>query len=179
MVVNTEDLLPVVSQVEFDAITCNQCGDCCEAFWQPGPLDIINYYVSCDIIGWQLPKLKVQYTKDELITKGWNKWLNEDPIDARRKWLWFSNMTPTGIVNTVDYKTDVVWNSNQYSCAAFKRLNNNEGICTIWEDRPEICRGFPYGKPAGEEFPRCSWRVKIKEEIKSVKETDGPFIWKL
>lgn len=29
----SEDLIPVVTQEEFDAITCNRCGDCCESLW--------------------------------------------------------------------------------------------------------------------------------------------------
>jgi hypothetical protein len=31
---------PQVSREEFEKITCNRCGACCEVLWQPSPLDM-------------------------------------------------------------------------------------------------------------------------------------------
>ena len=52
--------------------------------------------------------------------------------------------------------------THQYRCSRFTRMENGEGFCTAYDDRPNACRGFPYGKPvSGDDFQDCSYNVDI------------------
>jgi len=52
---------------------------------------------------------------------------------------------------------DGIW---RYSCPNFGRDDNGLGICAIYDNRPSMCEGFPYGKTIPE-FERCAWNVEI------------------
>lgn len=147
------DLLPVVTQEEFNAITCNRCGDCCEAFYQPSPLDI-----AIDLGKFAKRKQSVDYYGFDalILVYGWSQDDIDDYIDYEKRSRWYSDLEPNDTPSYV-YHNEY---RQQYKCHRFKRINIDEGLCTAHEDRPNVCRNFPYGKPAGKEFPRCSWRFE-------------------
>lgn len=67
--------------------------------------------------------------------------------------LWLGQLTPT-------------WDDEKqmfsYSCGYFTRDEGGQGVCTIHDTRPEMCRNFPYGRPVvADEWPDCSWRVEL------------------
>lgn len=48
-----------------------------------------------------------------------------------------------------------------YSC---KHYNNKEKMCTIYDTRPEMCRGYPYGNAC--RYKGCSFKNREKKEVK-------------
>jgi Fe-S-cluster containining protein len=51
----------------------------------------------------------------------------------------------------------------RYRCRHFARNAEGLGCCTIHETRPEICRGFPYGKVV-RAWRECAWFVEVRDE---------------
>lgn len=50
-----------------------------------------------------------------------------------------------------------------YRCMRFRREEDGTGTCTRYEERPAVCRDFPYGRAVGGpawHLPRCAWRGK-------------------
>ena len=49
----------------------------------------------------------------------------------------------------------------EYRCRHFHRESEERGICTIHDDRPQICRGYPFDAPVLDR-PRCAWFVTVE-----------------
>lgn len=47
-----------------------------------------------------------------------------------------------------------------YRCRNFTWEADGLGACTIHEQRPAMCRGFPYNQPVPD-VPTCSWNVRL------------------
>ncbi len=131
------DQRPRVTWAEFERIPCNRCGACCERLWMPSPDKLTSF--SGANSGVENPS---------------REWRAEN----RRFIAWIAALEPTGRVNAAaaDGYT------HQYRCSRFTRMENGEGFCTAYDDRPNACRGFPYGKPvSGDDFQDCSYNVDI------------------
>ena len=128
---------PKVTQAEFDQIPCNRCGACCERLWLPNP-----------------QKLATHAQAPPAMANPSGEWLEEN----RRFIAWVAALVPTGRVN----ETAEDGYTHQYRCSRFTRVEDGSGFCTAYEDRPNACRDFPYGKPVrGEDFEACSYNVEI------------------
>lgn len=152
--IEDEDRLPIVTREEFDKIECNRCGACCEAFWQPGPLEMAM------MIGkLQIDKRIFDYYSDEdlMMMAGWSF---DQYFNDLAHIKWWSDIEPVdGVYN--EYGT------LKYRCHRFQRLPDGLGFCTQHETRPNVCRNFPYGKTV-HDYKDCSWNVIIEDE------TDDP-----
>lgn len=58
----------------------------------------------------------------------------------------------------------------RYRCRNFVRDADGRGVCTIHATRPEVCRGFPYGRVV-RSWPQCSWYVTIRDADAPANET--------
>ncbi len=47
-----------------------------------------------------------------------------------------------------------------YRCRNFQWEADGLGACTIHQNRPGMCRGFPYGETVPD-IPTCSWNVRL------------------
>jgi Fe-S-cluster containining protein len=50
----------------------------------------------------------------------------------------------------------------RYRCVHFRREPDGLGTCTIHDQRPQICRGYPYGG-AVRRWSQCAWYVQIQD----------------
>lgn len=151
-----DDELPVVTQEEFDKIVCNKCGDCCEQFYLVNPAEIYK-----EIEKIEVEIFNIYYYGYEVLA-----WTQEDVKKHKenlKRWTWYKDIRATGMVDISQQQIDEGYQYHTYRCTRFQRLSVDEGICTDWENRPDICSDFPYGHPMTIGFPRCSWRVKIVE----------------
>ena len=81
--------------------------------------------------------------------------------EKRRFKAWVAALVPTGMVN----RAAEDGYTHQYRCSRFTRVEDGSGFCTAYEDRPNACRDFPYGKPVrGDDFEACSYNVEIVRE---------------
>ena len=128
-----------VTREEFDQITCNRCGACCETLWLPSPLKLVEFLGASSLMKDPTPE-----------------WIEENDRFIR----WLSALDPTGKVASGSPQPDEA--NHQYCCSRFVRQEDGAGFCTAYEDRPDACRDFPYGQPVGgEDFEKCSWNVEI------------------
>ena len=132
-----------VTPAEFEQIACNNCGACCETLWLPGPLKLAEFLTAAGAA----PKA----------SPAWR--LENDRFIA-----WLSALEPTGKTLEPMQALDEGF-TQQYCCSRFHRREDGSGFCAAYENRPDACRGFPYGKPVtAEGFEACSWNVEIVEE---------------
>jgi Fe-S-cluster containining protein len=134
-------MIRIVTQAEFDAITCNRCGECCESFFLRSPLDL-------------LVSMEAAYQ--------WMKYWDEGGLEGkereeqdRKQFWWYADVEPIGEPG----KFDADENDTNYRCPRFARDETGMGVCTRYEERPYACSGFPYGKPSN--YDSCSWNVEI------------------
>ena len=131
---------PKVTWAEFEQIPCNRCGACCERLWLPSPEKLMSFSGA-----------------PSAVTNPSAEWLDEN----RRFVAWTAALELTGRVNEAAKDGYTL----QYRCSRFKRLEDGTGFCTAYDDRPNACRDFPYGKPVrGEDFEDCSYNVEIVGE---------------
>jgi len=50
----------------------------------------------------------------------------------------------------------------RYRCVHFARDPDGHGCCTIHEQRPQVCRGYPYGGVV-RRWSQCAWYVQIRD----------------
>ena len=50
----------------------------------------------------------------------------------------------------------------RYRCTHFGRDVNGLGTCGIHQTRPDVCRGFPYGRVV-RSWRECSWFVEVRD----------------
>ncbi len=128
---------------EFEAIECNQCGDCCEEFnLRQSPFELADSAAQLDRLNFHA----LAYPRRDVESdRKWHRWAKEAPIPLRSAPL-FSGERP--------------WT---YRCRFFVRDDADHGHCTVYEGRPPVCSNYPYGKPAS--FDRCAWNVEIDPSI--------------
>ncbi len=51
----------------------------------------------------------------------------------------------------------------QYRCRHFARDDAGLGVCMVYERRPPICRGFPFGEVV-RGWRACAWYVDVRDE---------------
>lgn len=152
--------MPKVTQEEFNKITCNQCGDCCEAYYFDSDEFIQNEIEAIEsVFAWDsYGRNRDREWEGDALVDEWG-FSNDDLIEWSRRLDWYKARIP---LNEVFTNSD--GNKRyKYSCSYFKRLTPDFGICTIWNHRPLVCKYFPYGTPKPE-FARCSWAVEIVDE---------------
>jgi Fe-S-cluster containining protein len=64
------------------------------------------------------------------------------------------------IAAMAEYIEDAPAGGAWYRCRYFRREDDGLGTCTIHEQRPQMCRAFPYGRPVPD-IPTCSWNVHM------------------
>jgi Fe-S-cluster containining protein len=121
---------------QFDQLECNRCGACCEKLLLPSPLKLV------EALGAR--------AREEIRGDEWNS-------ENQRFIAWLSDLEPTGHeVNSGDGSL------HEYRCKRFRRLEDGSGFCSAHDQRPNLCREFPYGRPVDpDEYPDCSWNVEI------------------
>lgn len=135
-----------VTPDEFAAIECNRCGDCCEAFTLPSPLQMaLRGYLDLD---------------DPVIT--WARSLHPDRrcVDVSRRERavtieWIGSLIP--LDGGPHAPGEIL-----YRCPAFRRLSPDQGECQRYGRRPFACRDFPNGHSVLV-YDRCAWAVQIQE----------------
>lgn len=50
----------------------------------------------------------------------------------------------------------------QYRCRHFHRDADGLGMCDVYEARPAVCSGFPYGGVV-RRWTRCAWYVQVRD----------------
>lgn len=141
---------PVVDQPTFDAIECNRCGYCCKRITfevgDKGALGLISSYAATlgTVEDEDGVSTRVASASDRL------RWF--EPQDAM---IWMGNLIPS-------QDEDGEWT---YRCGYY----SDDVGCTIYENRPEMCRTFPnhaptfaYGKNRGN-AEGCTWDVEIMD----------------
>lgn len=146
----TIEILPTprkVTQEEFDKLTCNRCGQCCEKLYQPSPLALAKFLGEIEPI--------FHWSKEELVEVGWDS----DKIDDYFKmWNWISHLEPTGY----EFESSMYGHRVEYTCTYLIKIDG-QYTCTNYENRPNICKNFPYGESVLS-IPECSWFVYIGDE---------------
>lgn len=132
------ELIPLVSIEEFEALTCNRCGDCCQEFWLPSPLELAR------TIGNALE---------------WDEYNSATgaPVDPDNALFaeWLGHVEPHA------NQSPPRWGERQkFRCDRFVIDEEGIGQCTAYERRPHTCSDFPYGRPQAIS-PRCSWNVEV------------------
>ena len=136
----------VVTWRQFDEIECNRCGECCEGF----SIASTGYSEQRDdgAIGW---------------------WLHAGPLGYIEVWAYWQargeKFEPFGPDSDLWYaQLEPFWSEEhgwKYKCGHFERDADGLGVCTIYETRPPICSGYPYGRPQTE-FEQCAWNVEVR-----------------
>ena len=133
-------LKPVVTLAEFEAIECNQCGDCCEEF------------------NTRLSPFQMAARADQL-----EKWIYWRPLyteaekrSAMAQCRW-EREAPILLESLPSSDRTRPWT---YRCRFFERDDPDRGHCMVYAGRPPMCSKFPYDKPAN--FDRCAWNVEIE-----------------
>jgi Fe-S-cluster containining protein len=145
-------VLPVVDRQEFEAISCNRCGACCEDFHLNTPGEGELYWKYAGPLGWlELYCYRLAHGERPDDAEFWTiKGGAGDPM------LWYGQLIP---------RYDEGREAWFYSCQYVTRGEGGLGCCTIWDRRPDICSKFPYGKPLPpedrERWPKCSWIVEL------------------
>ncbi|KKM90270.1 hypothetical protein LCGC14_1240300 [marine sediment metagenome] len=126
-----------VDQPTFDQIECDRCGVCCEEF--PFGLDNDDewgFWRHHGPLGW----LELYaYGKGEKVG-------HFAPMDSM---LFYGQLEPT-------LGEDNVY---RYRCGYFERDADGLGVCTVYDQRPGMCRKFPYGEPVCA-YPECVWSTE-------------------
>lgn len=71
-------------------------------------------------------------------------------------YLGFAELPPNGPAHHNTHGLPDHW----YTC---KNLTP-EGNCAIYEDRPRLCRDFPYKAPCP--YPACEWHPELRPDVK-------------
>ncbi|MDX2165709.1 MAG: hypothetical protein SF182_01540 [Deltaproteobacteria bacterium] len=156
------------SPSEYDARSCNRCGDCCEAFWLPSIFQLTDALVwafhDCTrgciqsaLRGlapyYELAQRRCALTPCAERDRDWHTTLR-----LQAEWLLDLEPIPEPHLN-----------HERYRCTRFERAPDGSGGCTRYEDRPQACRMFPYTRivdgvrrgPSAATYPRCAWYVNI------------------
>lgn len=148
MVRDGDILIPLVTIAEFEAIECNRCGQCCEGYFAPSPLEIaaiMGRYADAAV-----GSAELYFAGGDAAyapVPGWTGY--------KADLMWFAAMAP------LDGQPAPRWGKRQrYSCAHFARDADGLGACTVYARRPWVCWAFPYNEPASG-FPGCTWEVEI------------------
>lgn len=151
--------MSVVTQEAFDKIECNRCGECCEDFYlnmrhgvlHGGALGFLEGYGQYNA-AWQ----KYHENGGKEIGSWDPGWYASASMPEEKVASSFVSMLFFG---QLELRIDDagMWKAK---CGHFKRGDDGMGICTNYEDRPDMCSRFPYGKPT-ESYPSCTWNVEI------------------
>lgn len=132
-----------VTYEEFRKLECNQCGECCEDFTLPWPLEIVT----------RLGGLSPNAMEDSS-----EQWQIE--YERRYRWLW--DVEPIADASVGKNR------SLRYRCHRLVRLDDGKARCSAYEDRPQACEWFPRhpGRPSNPPpvvvgYKSCSWNVEI------------------
>ena len=119
-------------------------GHCCQTFTLPlGPDELMDIYRR-----WADPMRKDgQGFPDRTLS-------DIHLIAPMVTYLGFFLEPPVKVVNTV-----VPHAAHYYSC---KHFNREKKICTIYEDRPGMCRDYPYGRKCN--YAECTWSEEKAEK---------------
>lgn len=131
-----EKQIPIVDQQSFDKIKCSRCGECCRILQFGSDID---EHDEEGRVGWWRHQGPLGYL--ELYA-----YYEEREVDFFSSFsdLWYGQLIPSLV--------DGRW---RYEC---QYLVGDE--CSIYETRPSICSGFPYGKPVNT-YPGCVWDVTL------------------
>lgn len=175
-----------VTPDQFKALRCNRCGQCCEAFYLPPMLTFVDVcewalhdcsrglpVIRADahrrmgvghdgdcapLQGSQSETSRRSNMRPVLFHRGPGDLPARTPCDARdRKWhsqqrllaQWLMQLEP---IESGDIRF-------QYRCPRFERIDG-DGVCTRYEERPNVCSQFPYGF-AHPQYDACSWNVAM------------------
>lgn len=133
--------LRVIDQEGFDAIECNRCGACCEAFLMGTDIGERGFWQHSGPLGWL--ELYAYWSAQDRPSDHFA------PMDAM---LFYGQLEPT-------LGADGVY---RYKCGHFERDAEGLGNCTVYDQRPTMCSKYPYGEPV-HEFADCSWNVELIE----------------
>lgn len=127
--------LPMVTREEFAGIACTRCGNCCTMLTMSfSPPDRLQHFAdtagACLHGRTRRESMRQVRMIAEMLVK-----VDLGPVAEHV-------MKPGHAV---------------YSCRHFKRGADGLGICTVYDRRPDMCAGFPYGKEQA--IPDCSYYV--------------------
>lgn len=125
-----------MTQEEFDKLKCNRCGDCCELFTLPTPIEM------ADVMNW----LNIKFINST----------EPAAVNGRLTALWLSDIEPLD----EDF-SPVKGNRMKARCLRFVRIDENTGACSRYEERPSACSDFPYRVPQ-KDWKRCSFNVEVE-----------------
>jgi len=103
--------------------------------------------ISCNRCGVCCEDIPAPYTPADLASRLSDPELNAD-------WRAF-----LGGLEPVEERT----NGWRYRCRHFQRDEDGLGTCGIFERRPAVCRGYPYGGVV-RRWAQCAWFVQIVDE---------------
>ena len=122
---------------EFRKLECNQCGERCEDFTLPWPLELVT-------------RLGVLYPNGR---KGDSAFWHTE-YRRRQRWIW--DVEPIAEMGT----------ALRYRCNRLVRHDDGTASCSAYEGRPMACEQFPFwpDKPIAPvvlSYTSCSWHVEV------------------
>ncbi len=139
----------------------NRCtGHCCTALWFPfGPEQLLDAYERWKASGSKpIYKCGIEPNRESMTV-----YQDIHLVAPMLTYLGFLKKPPCKMVNpTNDDLLGKRKGAHYYSC---KHFDHKKKICTIYEIRPQMCRGYPYGKKCN--YTGCTWKShKAKKETR-------------
>jgi len=167
----------------YNAITCNRCGQCCEAFSLP-PVETLTRYLP-----WAL-------VPDHVIERrAWPQNGLHDAVHAtiedakgyKRLAMWLMALEPNDEPMLVPRHRGDPYPVATYRCPRFYREPDGMGVCGLGDDRPPICKAYPLFQATATNvhegsrtpidvvqhslavsgFDQCAWNVDVEPDPRS------------
>jgi len=157
----------MVTATEFASIECNRCGACCERFslWSPLAMARRGWLDMLSEPGLQVSRRPTQQHRAMVRDRG-GQAREMSASERSGMALWLGALVPLALdafdatPRSSFLRRRGEW---RYLCPSFERDSEGLGVCTIYEVRPDICAGFPYGEPTNhDDFPDCSFNVTLQ-----------------
>lgn len=156
-----------VTAAEFASIECNRCSACCERFslWSPLTMALRGWFDMLSEPGLQVSRRAIRSCR--AMVKGRDGQAREMSASERSGMArWLAALVPLSEDAFDAAPRSSVLRRNgewRYLCPAFERDSEGLGVCTIYDVRPDMCAGFPYGEPTNhDDFPDCSFNVTVQ-----------------
>lgn len=163
-------LRPTVDQAAFASATCHRCGTCCERFWLPSALDVSHDLTrrtlwalhDCDVglPVYHLAALGGRRPYPALILDAPGLLPPRRPCAAEERQWHADERAFAGWLLEIEPNLDGPGDRRTYRCPRYGVAADGQPGCTRYEERPNTCSKFPYGRP-DTSFVGCAFDVQV------------------